>query len=111
MAAGIVPCDAPATHATYSTPVDVGHMWDKWAQVVGATSGSHTLIIQGTIDGTNYVTLTGSGAAMQLPTSGNITVDGIYEIPANVWKIQTSKTDADDAAVIEVRIRTRTGSS
>lgn len=57
-----------------------GELVDKWVQVFGIAGGC-VIRIEGTIDGTHYVT---SGA--------NITADGVYEIPEAFLKVQVNRT-------------------
>ncbi len=59
---------APITANSTSTPVSVRDLVDKWAQI---QAGNMAVAVEGTIDGTNWVTVDTAG-----PSAGKV-----FEIP------------------------------
>jgi hypothetical protein len=108
MATGTVILDPPIAHNTFTSAQSCADLTEKWAQVIG-TSGGHTVEIHGSIDGSTFAVLTGSGVAgtAQLPTTGSIAADGFFQIPHNVVSLKAKKTDNDDAAQVTIRVQGR----
>jgi hypothetical protein len=84
MRADPVSLNVPAT-ATTGTAVECADLFDKWVQITGIAGGA-TFNVEGTIDGTNFVTsgLNGLGP--------NITANGVYEVPEGFVRIRLNRT-------------------
>lgn len=71
---------------TSGTGTSCRHLFDKWAQVFGIAGGGE-LTIEGTIDGTHWV----SSSANSSGVAGSISVDGVYEVPEPFEKVRVNR--------------------
>lgn len=79
--------------------VDLREYYDRSVQVAGTFGAGGTVVLKGTIDGTNWVTLTnGIGDSLSF-TSGSIQF--ITEL---VWKVRPEVTAGDGTTSINVHL-------
>lgn len=78
-------------------PVDMTEFADRTAQIIGTFGAGGTIVLEGTNDGTNYVTLTDPQGNAISKTSASI--EAISEL---TWKVRPRVTGGDGTTDLSV---------